>query len=75
MDIVMDDHFHLECRNVEIRGLLKHARETIVKRINAKDKEQRYDPRLIESREVLKQLVADGLLRRRYQKLIRTIVD
>ncbi|MGH7171654.1 MAG: hypothetical protein ACRELG_15365 [Gemmataceae bacterium] len=68
---IIDDHFHIQNPHMEIRAQLEQAKNDIINRIN----EGHYKPRLAESRDALHHLVADDLLRQRYQKEVRTIVD
>ena len=70
---VMDDHFHIVNPNMDIREVLDRAKGDIIKRIQAEDNP--YNPRLVESGEVLHHLVADELLRRHYLAKVRRIVD
>lgn len=71
IDTILNDHFHLRSPNGESRELLRAVTEKIFRRLDAGE----YDPRQADSHEVLKHCVADELLRRRYKRIIRALVD
>jgi hypothetical protein len=75
VDAIMDDHFHDVNPDAEIGGILSGAIKSIMERIEATDKDERYYPRLVETRDVLRNRVADILLHRRYQDQVRKEVD
>jgi hypothetical protein len=71
IDYIIDDHFHIMNPHMESRKTLALARTSIIKQIT----KGVYNPRLAESRELLRTLVSDDLIRRHFQRQVRPIVD
>lgn len=65
------DHFHVLNPQATVRAKLEKEKATILSRIETGD----YDPRAVESAQVLRQLVGDHMLRTLYEAKVRQIVE